>query len=162
MSDVNVIVSALAALHVSVRGRRSANWRRGRCSDSRGRQGLHVVTVTDRLVTSPVFVLSSIRSGSTLLRCILNTHSQLHAPHELQLVDLAVGIESRFARLAMEVAVLGTRELEHLLWDRVLHRELLRSGKPIVIDKTPTNLLRWRCHVRRLRLAARGTSRRTR
>ncbi|MTK05432.1 sulfotransferase [Micromonospora sp. CP22] len=60
------------------------------------------------------------------------------------MVDLTVGMDSRFARLAMEVAHLDKRELEHLLWDRVLHRELLRSGKPVIVDKTPTNLLRWR------------------
>lgn len=102
------------------------------------------MTTADRLITSPVFILSSIRSGSTLLRCMLNTHSQLHAPHELHLVDLAVGMDSRFSRLAMDVAHLDERELEHLLWDRVLHRELLRSGKPVIVDKTPTNLLRWK------------------
>ncbi len=30
-------------------------------------------------------------------------------------------------------------DLEHLLWDRVLHRELLRSGKSHIVDKTPAN-----------------------
>jgi hypothetical protein len=80
----------------------------------------------DRLVPSPVFVLCSIRSGSTLLRCLLNSHPLVHAPHELHLVDLAVHLDSRFARLAMQVAGLDDRHLEHLLWDRVLHRELAR------------------------------------
>jgi hypothetical protein len=98
----------------------------------------------DRLVPSPVFVLCSIRSGSTLLRCLLNSHPLVHAPHELHLVDLAVHPNSRFARLAMEVAGLDDRQLEHLLWDRVLHRELTRSGKRLIVDKTPTNVLRWR------------------
>jgi len=97
----------------------------------------------ERLVESPVFILSSIRSGSTLLRCILDTHSLVHAPHELHLVDLAVQVDGRFAGLAMQVAGLDERELEHLLWDRVLHRELVRSGKRLIVDKTPTNLLRW-------------------
>jgi len=98
----------------------------------------------ERLVASPVFILSSIRSGSTLLRCVLDTHSHIHAPHELHLVDLTVAMDSQFARLAMQVAQLDERKLEHLLWDRLLHRELTRSGKHLVVDKTPTNLLRWR------------------
>jgi hypothetical protein len=100
--------------------------------------------VMQRLVPSPVFILGSIRSGSTLLRCLLNSHSLVHAPHELHLVDLEVGMGSQFARLAMEVAGFDERELEHLLWDRVLHCELARSGKQVVVDKTPTNVLRWR------------------
>src|SRR5215207_5047779 len=37
----------------------------------------------DRLLVAPAFVLSSVRSGSTLLRVLLATHSQIHAPHEL-------------------------------------------------------------------------------
>jgi Sulfotransferase family len=97
----------------------------------------------DRLVPSPVFVLCSIRSGSTLLRCLLNSHPLVHAPHELHLVDLAVHLDGRFVRLAMQVAGLDDRHLEHLLWDRVLHRELARSGKQLIVDKTPTNVLRW-------------------
>src|SRR2546430_8646876 len=52
-------------------------------------------------------------------------------------------MESRFAGLAMQVSGLDEQELEHLLWDRVLHRQLVRSGKRVIVDKTPTNLLRW-------------------
>src|SRR6266516_3925186 len=35
----------------------------------------------DRLLSAPVFVLSPLRSGSTLLRVLLNSHYQLYAPH---------------------------------------------------------------------------------
>ncbi|MFC7591928.1 sulfotransferase family protein [Nonomuraea antimicrobica] len=34
-------------------------------------------------------------------------------------------------------------ELEHVVWDRILHLELLRSGKDIVVDKTPGNVFVW-------------------
>jgi hypothetical protein len=102
------------------------------------------VTQPDRLVRSPIFVLSSIRSGSTLLRCLFNSHSSLHAPHELHLVDLSVHADSRFAQLALNASGLDEQELEHLLWDRLLHRELSRCGKSQIVDKTPTNVLRWR------------------
>jgi hypothetical protein len=98
---------------------------------------------TDRLVQSPVFILSSIRSGSTLLRCILDTHSRICAPHELHLADLRVQLSSPYVRLAMDVLDLRTEEIEHLLWDRMLHRELVRSRKEVIVDKTPANLLRW-------------------
>ncbi len=37
----------------------------------------------DRLVQRPCFLLSSVRSGSTLSRVILNSHSQIHSPHEM-------------------------------------------------------------------------------
>lgn len=98
----------------------------------------------DRLVPSPVFILSSIRSGSTLLRCILDTHSRIRAPHELHLADLEVHLTSPYVQLAMETSRLPVAEIEHLLWDRMLHRELALSGKDIVVDKTPGNLLLWR------------------
>jgi hypothetical protein len=101
-------------------------------------------TTPDRLITSPVFILSSIRSGSTLLRCILDTHSLIHAPHELHLADLEVPLTSVYVRLAMEACNLDQREIEHLLWDRILHRELTASGKQIIVDKTPGNVKLWR------------------
>src|ERR1700759_5059782 len=43
-----------------------------------------------RLLTAPVFVLSAPRSGSTLLRVILGSHSELYAPPELPLKHLGV------------------------------------------------------------------------
>ncbi|MGI5399126.1 sulfotransferase family protein [Streptomyces sp. CA-135486] len=98
----------------------------------------------DRLVPSPVFILSSIRSGSTLLRCILDTHSKIRAPHELHLADLEVQLTSPYIELAMQASNLEKDEIEHLLWDRMLHRELAFTGKDIVVDKTPGNLLLWR------------------
>ncbi|MFG3041764.1 sulfotransferase family protein [Streptomyces sp. NPDC048330] len=97
-----------------------------------------------RLVRSPVFILSSIRSGSTLLRCILDTHSKIRAPHELHLADLEVQLASPYIKLAMKTSGLEKDEIEHLLWDRMLHRELALTGKDVVVDKTPGNLLLWR------------------
>ena len=39
----------------------------------------------DRMVRAPVFVMCTLRSGSTLLRVLLNSHSRIHAPHEIHL-----------------------------------------------------------------------------
>jgi hypothetical protein len=98
----------------------------------------------DRLLRGPVFVLSSVRSGSTLLRMILDSHSTLHSPHELHLRDLKVDLESDYVARAMAELGLDQRELEHLLWDRVLHLDLARSGKPTIVNKTPDDVFMWR------------------
>jgi hypothetical protein len=91
----------------------------------------------DRLLVRPVFVIAPVRSGSTLLRVLLNGHSKLHAPHELHVHRLRVEAETQLALEAMEVLGHNVADLEHLLWDRVLHRELVRSGKEVVVEKTP-------------------------
>ncbi|MEV6865656.1 sulfotransferase [Streptosporangium subroseum] len=93
----------------------------------------------DRLLTAPVFILSPVRSGSTLLRALLGTHSMLHAPHELHVRRLSVGFGTSLSEKAMGALGHNRADLEHLLWDRVLHRELVRSGKSFIVDKTPAN-----------------------
>ncbi|WP_168220629.1 sulfotransferase [Streptomyces sp. RFCAC02] len=93
----------------------------------------------DRLLRRPVFIIAPVRSGSTLLRMTLNAHSALHAPHELHFRRLEVHCSTRLAERAISVLGLERGDLEHLLWDRVLHRELVRSGKSRIIEKTPSN-----------------------
>lgn len=93
----------------------------------------------DRLLVAPIFILSPVRSGSTLLRALLNAHSMLHAPHELHVRRLRVEFGTSLAERAMGALGHNRADLEHLLWDRVLHRELVRSGKAFVVDKTPAN-----------------------
>lgn len=97
----------------------------------------------DRLVASPVLVLCTTRSGSTLLRCLLDAHPAVRAPHELHLPDLRVQLASPYVQMSLDVAGLTVQEVEHLLWDRLLHRELARSGKQVIVDKTPGNVLVW-------------------
>jgi hypothetical protein len=96
------------------------------------------------LVESPVFVLSSVRSGSTLLRMILNSHSLICAPHELHLRSLQVTVRHDFAKEAMALLGLDERALENLLWDRVLDWELGASGKRIIVEKTPNMVFAYR------------------
>ncbi|GAA3292788.1 sulfotransferase [Streptomyces cinereospinus] len=96
-----------------------------------------------RLVDSPVFVLSSVRSGSTLLRVLLNSHSRVRAPHEMHLRTVHVQLTRSFTPAAMQELQLDRQELEHVLWDRILHLELTRSGKDVIVDKTPPNTLIW-------------------
>ena len=94
----------------------------------------------DRLLVAPVFVLSSVRSGSTLLRVLLDSHSQLYAPHEIHLRNIAVRVKGGFTERSLEEFRLDRRQLQHLLWDRMLHRELEQSGKRILVNKTPGNV----------------------
>ncbi|WP_084961076.1 sulfotransferase family protein [Thermoactinospora rubra] len=94
---------------------------------------------TDRLLVEPIFIMCPVRSGSTLLRAVLNAHSELHAPHELHVRRLTVGFGTSLAEKAMAELGHNQADLEHLLWDRVLHRELVRSGKRYIVDKTPSN-----------------------
>ncbi|MFE6287214.1 sulfotransferase family protein [Streptomyces sp. NPDC057877] len=96
-----------------------------------------------RLVPEPVFIISSVRSGSTLLRVLLNSHPRIRAPHEMHLRTLTVDLSKPYTKKAMAELGLEQRELEYLLWDRVLHRELVRSGKQIIVDKTPGNAGVW-------------------
>jgi hypothetical protein len=94
---------------------------------------------TDRLLRQPVFIMSPVRSGSTLLRMLLNAHSRLHSPHELHIRRLEVDYGSKLSQRAMSALDLERGDLEHLLWDRVMHRELTRSGKDFIVEKTPSN-----------------------
>lgn len=94
----------------------------------------------DRLVERPAFILSSVRSGSTLLRVLLDSHSAIFAPHELHLRDLRVALKGEPASKSMAELGLDERHLEYLLWDRLLHRELGRRGKRLLVNKTPTDV----------------------
>lgn len=97
-----------------------------------------------RLVRSPVFVLSHYRSGSTLLRAMLNSHPDICAPHEMHLGSFRVVPGIPVASGA--IAQLGYTEqrLADMLWDRVLFDQLMSSGKSVIVDKTPQNTDRWR------------------
>ncbi|HEU4976229.1 MAG TPA: sulfotransferase [Baekduia sp.] len=96
----------------------------------------------DRLLDRPAFILSSVRSGSTLLRVLLNSHPELHAPHETHLRDIDVALrESKYIERALEHASIDGRQgLRFLLWDRYLQRELATSSKPRLVNKTPNDL----------------------
>ncbi|KPI06255.1 hypothetical protein OK074_4233 [Actinobacteria bacterium OK074] len=95
---------------------------------------------TDRLLRQPVFVLSPPRSGSTLLRVLLNSHSRLHSPHETHFRRITVKFTTEPASQAMQAAGHNIADVEHILWDRLLHRELAVSGKEFLVEKTPSNV----------------------
>ena len=94
----------------------------------------------DRLVEAPVFVICTLRSGSTLLRVLLDSHSQIRSPHELHLRYVSVNFDQKWSERSMAELGLDQRAAEYLLWDRILHRELAASGKSIIADKTPNTV----------------------
>jgi hypothetical protein len=96
------------------------------------------------MLTAPVFIFSAARSGSTLLRVVLGSHSHLYAPPELPLAHLSVRAETRWIQASMTALGLAAEDLDHMLWDRVLADTLRRSGKPTMVAKTPSNALIWR------------------
>ena len=94
----------------------------------------------DRLVRAPVFVMCTLRSGSTLLRVLLNSHSRIHAPHEIHLRYISVSLDKKWSERSMREMGLDTDGLRYLLWDRLLERELSGTGKQMIVDKTPNNV----------------------
>jgi hypothetical protein len=96
-----------------------------------------------RLLTAPVFIFSAPRSGSTLLRVILGSHSGLYAPPELPLNHLEVRADTVWVKASLEGLELSSEELQHMLWDRVLADALQRGGKAALVVKTPSNVLIW-------------------
>ncbi len=93
----------------------------------------------DRLVESPVFVMCSVRSGSTLLRVVLGSHSEICAPPELHLRHVGATVKKGYPLQSLEEIGLGPKRLTYLLWDRILHRELERTGKSVLVNKTPND-----------------------
>jgi len=94
----------------------------------------------DRLLEAPAFVMCTVRSGSTLLRVLLDSHSRVHAPHELHLRDLAVRLKTEYAAKALGEIGLDDEQLRFLLWDRLLHREMTAAGKQVLVNKTPNDV----------------------
>jgi hypothetical protein len=128
---------------VKARARRAINSLRGSAQPaSVGALRAHQPPAGPRLVPSPVFVLSHMRSGSTLARAVLNSHPDICAPPEMHLGLLAVRPRTDHARLATAQLGYTTETLANMLWDRVLYDQLIASGKSVIVDKTPQNTLR--------------------
>ena len=94
----------------------------------------------DRLLVAPAFVMCTVRSGSTLLRVLLDSHSKIHAPQELHLRDLTVRVKTEYAAKALGEIGLDDEQLRFLLWDRLLQRELAAAKKSLLVNKTPNDV----------------------
>ena len=96
------------------------------------------------LVKNLFFILCTARSGSTLLRCILNTHSEIYAPHEWNFHYLKVDFGSDHLRRSMKLHGWLAEDLRWMLQDRLYYEGLRDSGKKILVEKTHSNLADWR------------------
>ena len=70
--------------------------------------------------------MCTLRSGSTLLRVLLDSHSQIHCPHEIHLRYLSVGLDAKWAERSMKEMGLDQERLAalHERWrvgDRITH-----------------------------------------
>jgi hypothetical protein len=96
-------------------------------------------------MNGPIFILSSARSGSTLLRILLDTHPEIYSPPELNLGRLAADLASSIAWLEgthgappQENRAVGLR-VRTILGD-LLAGYAERRGKPVWCEKSPDNV----------------------
>ena len=59
-------------------------------------------------IEAPVFVICTLRSGSTLLRVLLDSHSQIRSPHELHLRYVSVHFDQKWSERSMKELGLDT------------------------------------------------------
>jgi hypothetical protein len=107
------------------------------------------MSISQLRMTPPVFILSDVRSGSTLLRYILDTHPRICSPAELYLGQLCQNLYwAVYYSLGQTYAVTGNDERELLARAEVrrIVSEMMNSyavarNKQIWCEKSPPNLL---------------------
>src|SRR6188472_1604334 len=96
----------------------------------------------------PVFILSCERSGSTLLRCILDTHPEIACPGELAIGRLVQALRRTIFRTVAQTDAAteeeqgeATRVEVRRIVDEILTAYVSARGKRVWCDKTPWNVL---------------------
>ena len=97
---------------------------------------------------APMFILSTERSGSTLTRILMDTHSQICSPGELALGRLIVDLYNVVKRTLGEASGLGEgmvkdefcfRETRRII-DGLMDGYAVAKGKPYWCEKAPMNV----------------------
>jgi len=100
-------------------------------------------------MSAPLFVLSTERSGSTLTRILLDTHSQICSPGELALGRLSMNLYNIIKRTRGEVLGLAEgkplddfcfKETRRII-DDIMNGYANAKGKPIWCEKAPHNVM---------------------
>jgi hypothetical protein len=102
---------------------------------ARSPQGLRSERAGERLVEAPIFIVPAAHTDSGPLQVLLNGHSRIRAPRGLMLPALEVRPSRAYSDDVMSSLGLDRPELEHLLWDRLLHHELESSGKEFAVGQ---------------------------
>jgi hypothetical protein len=96
---------------------------------------------------APVFILCPERSGSTLLRYILDTHPDICCPGELFLGKLADALGTTISRTTALITTDDPKAVEQFTWTEVnriltdlLSKFTQSRGKKLWCDKTPANV----------------------
>ena len=87
---------------------RATGYQLQRAGGRRQRPRVGELRAGDRLVEAPVFVICTLRSGSTLLRVLLDSHSQIRSPHELHLRYVSVHFDEKWSERSMNELGLDT------------------------------------------------------
>ena len=86
---------------------------------------------------APVFIACGARSGSTLLRWLLDTHPDIACPPETDVAELVV----QYARAAQALGVPTPLEHARGVVDELVGRYLAESGKRRWCDKSLSNVV---------------------
>ncbi len=100
-------------------------------------------------MSSPIFVLSAERSGSTLLRYILDTHPEVSCPPEVELWRVCRELHTFVSgTLGLVLPADSPEERDRLVWaevrrlvSQVMDGYALGKGKRIWAEKSPMSLL---------------------
>jgi protein-tyrosine sulfotransferase len=95
----------------------------------------------------PIFILSCPRSGSTLLRYILDTHPDICSPGELHLGRLCKSLKQMLTHLCIEQFKLHSKKTEERINSEIrrfvsekMSDYATSKGKQVWCEKTPANL----------------------
>lgn len=106
-----------------------------------GRTKIRVVNLDQREQVQPVFIIGTFRSGTTLLRFLLNSHSKICVPPETKfLADIASLRSNQSTKKAMESMGLEEDYVKQSIreFTSSLYRPyILSNNKDMIIDKTP-------------------------
>lgn len=108
-----------------------------------------VIESSGPLRPAPAFILCAARTGSTLLRYLLDTHPQLCAPPELQigaLCERLMWLHTYTTGEEQEIepawAAASARRRTRRVVDEIMHDWCRRVGKPLWCEKSIDNLAR--------------------
>lgn len=106
-----------------------------------GRTKIKIIELSNVPTVQPIFLVGTFRSGTTLLRYILDSHSHICCPPETKFQNVLAGfrnvqnVQHAFAALGLEESYI--RSNLQAFASRIYDPYMKVKGKPILVDKTP-------------------------